>query len=95
VTAPNPLAAFAPHAADLRAECEHKRTLYIEVIDRVPVKLLLALLDHAYPPGGYATSGYTSMLYDTPPQRHAAEIAWAEAWKRFDRPVARATSVSP
>ena len=91
------LAASAAEAAHWRAEALHKRWLYIETIDRVPIGLLLALIDHAFPP---ATSGFfeplafaqeCSAAFD---RRHTAEREWADVWKRHDRPVARRTSVT-
>lgn len=81
-----PITDFRAQALDWRDECLHKRTLYIEVIDRVPVEMLIALIDHAFPP---ATSGFFMRSDDVPSalnwNKHPAEREWAEVWRRHER----------
>ncbi|HYD87156.1 MAG TPA: hypothetical protein VEA80_06765 [Vitreimonas sp.] len=86
----------AEAAAAWRAECEHKRWLFIDTIDRVPVDLLIALIDHAFPPataGFFEPLGVTRDRADFLARRNAAEREWAEAWKRHHRSVGRSTQV--
>jgi hypothetical protein len=84
----------AAAAAHWRAECVHKRWIFIDTIDRVPVDLLIALIDHAFPPatigGGFFTPTDIARVQD---RRNAAEREWADVWKRFGRAVGRATQV--
>lgn len=87
---------FVVAAMDWRDECLHKRTLYIEVIDRVPVDMLITLIDHAFAP---ATSGFCMRADEQLPRearlhRNPAEREWADVWKRHDR-IERTTRAAP
>lgn len=86
----NDLAQLREVAFAWREECLFKRTIFCDVIDRVPVALLLALIDYAYT----SAPGYAS-LFGAPPPRNPAETAWVDTWKRFDLPVAPATGTLP
>lgn len=85
---PAELAAIADEARAWRAEAVHRRWLHIDTIDRVPVDLLIALVDHAFPAatsGFVSTSRFVMRAFDDPPKwQNEAEQAWANVWKQHD-----------
>jgi hypothetical protein len=79
------LGANADLVSTWREECAHKQTLFIETIDRVPVAMLIALIDHAFPPatiGGGLSFDPVSIPHA---HRNGAEQEWSDVWKRHER----------
>lgn len=81
----------------LRAELAHKRTIFIETIDRVRIDVLEELIRRAGAADAFefwlATRSIAPAL---PHLRNEAERDWAATWRAFDqRDRTRRTQVTP